>query len=180
MRNWNLLSLLSLPPPPPPGATLPPQACRWPPLCLDRSGLAPAPAHPAGIWGPCPCLSWLSLWPDWKQKMTKSVFFFFNEMLLLEEPQASLVVGMSGLEGILRQRPLLASAPSPPTSGGAGGAPLRIQTPPPPQGLPLPRPPECPPQARVSPGGAGPLTASARAPCGRCSSSDQTPGRSAG
>ena len=61
--------------------------------------------------------------------MTKSVFFFLNEMLLLEEPQASLVVAMSGLEGILRQRPLLASAPSPPTSGGAGGAPPGIQTP---------------------------------------------------
>lgn len=62
--------------PAPPGATILPQACWWPPLASHRLGLAPAPALPAVIPGPCPCLSLLSLWPDWKQKMTKSVFFF--------------------------------------------------------------------------------------------------------
>lgn len=96
-------------------------------------------------------------------------------MLLLEEPQASLVVAMSGLGSLETEASPGLCALLPLVVGQAGRLP-ESKLPYLLRGFLQPHPPECPPQARVSPGGAGPLTASARTPCGRCSSSDQTPG----
>lgn len=64
------------------------------PLCTEQA----CSVHVPCLWGPCSCL-FLSPWPNWKEKMTKSVFFL-NEMLLLEVTQAGLVIVMSGPQGV--------------------------------------------------------------------------------
>lgn len=74
------------------GAERTPTTC---PLCMAQA----CPLHVL-LWSGALLLSPLPPWPHWKEKMTKSVFFF-NEMLLLEEAQASLVIAMSGPHGAL-------------------------------------------------------------------------------
>lgn len=68
--------------------------------CPPRAPFAwsrPAQCTSCCVWALL--LSTLSSWLHWKEKMTKSVFFFFNEMLLLEAAQASLVIAMRGPQG---------------------------------------------------------------------------------
>lgn len=145
------------------------------------------PAHQVLLWSGALLLSPLSPWPHWKEKMTKSVFFF-NEMLLLEGAQASLVIAMSGPRGALWGAGrfgwhLQALVPSLPVSGGAGRAPPECRTCfhfpggshwPPPTCLPSPWP--------VPPWWCWAFAASARASSGHdgCSLSDWTLGLGVG
>lgn len=174
VRNWNLLSPPD-PPCPPQEPRSCPHACWWPPrLHLTGWGWLLPPCTPCCDPGTYPCLSLLSLWPDWKQKMTKSVFFLMK-CYCWRSPRQSLVVAMVGL-GVLRQRPLLASAlPLLPLVVGQAGRLPESKLPYLLRGFSSPTLPSA--QARGLTWWCwAPHPASARTPCGGCSSSDQTPG----
>lgn len=205
--DWNRLPPAEIPNFP--GARYLPQArrCRWPlsaparhqeesrtgrgwndsaHLVSPLHGAGLPSARPAVVLGPAPVYSFiLALLEGGNDQIS---IFFFNEMLLLEAAQASLVIAMSGPQGAWGRGARLgwhlqASVPSLPVHGGQVEPFLNPEPASTSPGAPWP-PPTCPPSlpACVPTCGAGPLTASARASSGHggCSLSDWTLGLGVG